>query len=292
MEIDSKTKSIINAIFSDIGGQYQLLDELGRGGQKKVYKIKNESGIVQVLKLVETTTDSLERVKREIRASAIINHDSIPKIISSNVNVISDKNSMVWIIEEFIDGMSLRKILETGKKFSTNEIVIFLDTILSILIKSEENNIIHRDIKPENIILDKNGKYWLIDFGIARHLDLDSLTDTNSPFGPCTVGYSASEQFRNRKHDIDIRADLFSVGVVAYEMLSGYNPYTKNADNILHVIRDMERKPIPLLRIKGDTRYLLANFIRTLGDNRTSRRPSSACEAKELLDIIKPTLIV
>ena len=292
MGIDSKTKNLIDAIFSGIGNKYQLLDEIGRGGQKKVYKIKSESEIVQVLKLVETTSDSMERVKREIRASAIIDHDNIPKIITSNVNVISDTNSIVWIIEEFIDGMSLRKILETGKIFSTNEVVLFLDTILSILIKSEENKIIHRDIKPENILLDKNGKYWLIDFGIARHLDLVSLTDTNSPFGPCTVGYSASEQFRNRKHDIDIRADLFSVGVVACEMLSGYNPYTKNADNILHVIHDMERKPIPLLRIKGDTRYLLAQFIRTLGDNRTSRRPSSAFEAKELLEIIKPTLII
>jgi serine/threonine-protein kinase len=292
MAIDTNTKNLIDAIFSEIGNKYQLLDEIGRGGQKKVYKIKSESGVVQVLKLVETTSDSLERVKREIRASAIIDHDSIPKIITSNVNNISDSNTMVWIIEEFIDGTTLRKVFETRKIFSINEVIIFLDTILSVLIKSEENKIIHRDIKPENILLDKNNKYWLIDFGIARHLDLISLTDTNSPFGPCTVGYSASEQFRNRKHDIDIRADLFSVGVVAYEMFSGYNPYTKNADNILHVIHDMERKPIPLLRIKGDTRYLLAHFIRTLGDNRTSRRPSSACEAKELFEIIKPTLII
>jgi len=292
MVIDSETKNLVDTVFSDIGSKYQLLDEIGRGGQKKVYKIRNESGIVQVLKLINTTSDSLERVKREIRASSIIDHDNIPKIITSNANVISDTNSIVWIIEEFIDGVSLRKILETGKNFSTNEAVLFLDTILSILIKSEENKIIHRDIKPENILLDNSGKYWLIDFGIARHLDLESLTDTNSPFGPCTVGYSSSEQFRNRKHDIDIRADLFSVGVVVAEMLSGYNPYTKNADNILHIIRDMERKPIPLLRIKGDTRYLLAQFIRTLGDNRTSRRPSSAREAKELLEIVKPTLII
>jgi len=292
MAINSETKLIIDKIFSDMGCKYQLIEEIGRGGQKKVYKIENELGMIQVLKLVETTDDSMERVKREIRASSIIDHESIPNIINSNANAVSDADSMVWIIEEYIDGVSLRKILEAGKIFSISEVVLFLDTILSILIKSEKQRIIHRDIKPENILLDNNGKYWLIDFGIARHLDLESLTDTNSPFGPCTVGYSASEQFRNRKHDIDIRADLFSVGVVAFEMLSGHNPYTKNADNILHIIRDMERKPIPLLRIKGDTRYLLSQFIRTLGDNRTSRRPSSAHEAMELLELIKPTLIV
>jgi len=290
MIIPSETKAIIESIFSYVGKNYQLLEEIGRGGQKKVFKIRNESGLVQVLKIVETTSDSLERVKREIRASSIIEHDSIPRIIASNADNVSDKNSTVWIIEEFINGLSLRKALESGKEFSLKDITIFIDTILSILEKSEEKNIIHRDIKPENIMLDVNNKYWLIDFGIARHLDMESLTDTNLPFGLFTVGYSASEQFRNRKHDIDIRADLFSVGVVATEMISGYNPYTKNADNILQIIRDIERKPLPLLRIKGDTRYLLAQFIRILGDNRTSRRPSSAHEAKELFEIIKPTL--
>lgn len=249
-------------------------------------------GEIQVLKLIEPASDSLERVKREIRASTIIGHDNIPRILSSNVDNISDKNDAVWIIEEYINGKSLREVLDSGKTFLINDIVLFIDTILSILEKSEEKKIIHRDIKPENILQDIYGKFWLIDFGIARHLDLKSLTDTNSPFGPCTVGYSASEQFRNRKHDIDIRADLFSVGVVVAEMLSGYNPYTKDADNILRVIHNIEMKPLPLLRINGDTRFLLAQFIRTLGDNRTSRRPSSAREAIELFNIIKPTLAI
>ena len=290
MILDSKTKMLIDNVFIETGGQYQLLDEIGRGGQKRVFKIKNETGVIQVLKLVETTIDSLERLKREIRASSIIEHDNIPRIMASNADSISDNNNTAWIIEEYIDGMPLRKLLESGKIFSISEVIVFIDTILSILEQSEKNNIIHRDIKPENILLDANGRYWLIDFGIARHLDMQSLTNTNLPFGLFTVGYSAPEQFRNRKHDIDIRADLFSVGVVAAEMLSGYNPYIKNADNILQIIQDIERKPLPLLRIKGDTRYLFAQFIRILGDNRTSRRPSSIHEAKELFEIIKPTL--
>jgi serine/threonine-protein kinase len=290
MTVKSDTNVVLNTILSEIGNEYQLIGEIGKGGQKRVYKIINKFGMEQVLKLAETTNDSLERVKREIRAASTIEHENIPKIIASNAETITNKNSTIWIVEDFIDGKSLRQIMDTGKIFLINEVILFLDTILSILVKSEKKKIIHRDIKPENILLDTNGKYWLIDFGIARHLDLNSLTDTNSPFGPCTVGYSASEQFRNRKHDIDIRADLFSVGVVATEMLSGYNPYTKDADNVLHIIRNIERKPLPLLRIKGDTRYLLTQFIRTLGDNRTSRRPSSALEAKELLELIKPTL--
>lgn len=292
MTIDDETKLQIDSILSSLDVNYQFLDEIGKGGQKKVFKIKHESGTLQVLKLIRTTNDSLERVKREIRASSIIKHENIPRIIDSNVNSISDNSSMAWIIEEYIDGMSLRDVFTSGKIFLINDVVALMDTILSILEKSEEKKIIHRDIKPENILLDKNNKYWLIDFGIARHLDLDSLTDSNSPFGPCTVGYSASEQFRNRKHDIDIRADLFALGVVAVEMISGYNPYTKDTDNILHIIRNIERQPLPLLKIEGDTRYLLAQFIRILGDNRASRRPSSAHEAKELFNLIKPTLVL
>jgi serine/threonine-protein kinase len=292
MTIDSLTNAQVGSILSNIDSGYQLLNEIGRGGQKRVFKIKNNSDQIQVLKLIETTNDSLERIKREIRASLIIEHDNIPKIMLSNTATISDKNTLAWIIEEFIEGVSLRNLFENGKYFSMADVILFLDTILSILEKSEEKKIIHRDIKPENILFDSKGKYWLIDFGIARHLDLTSLTDSNSPFGPCTVGYSSSEQFRNRKHDIDIRADLFSLGVVTTEMLTGYNPYTHGIDNILLIIRNIERQPLPLLPIKGDTRYLLAQFIRTLGDNRPSRRPSSAREAREIFNLIKPTLTI
>jgi serine/threonine-protein kinase len=290
MEIEDK--KLIDAVFLHLDNNYKLIGEIGRGGQKKVYKISNEKGEILVLKLFFTSNDTLERAKREIRASKIIEHPNIPRILMSNIEDMA-MNNFIWIIEEFINGQSLREIFASKKKkFTIKDVVCFLDTMLSILEKSEENNIIHRDIKPENILFDINNKYWLIDFGIARHLDLVSLTDTNVPFGPCTLGYSASEQFRNRKHDIDIRADLFSLGVVSAEMILGYNPYTKNADNILAIIRNIEKLPLPMLQIEGDTRYLLAQFIKTLGDNRTSRRPSSAHDAFELFNIVKSTLSI
>ena len=135
--------------------------------------------------------------------------------------------------------------------------------MLSILDRSEDQNIVHRDIKPENIIIDTNNKFWLIDFGISRHLDLESITASNSPFGPCTIGYSSAEQFRNIKKEIDIRADLFSLGVVAAEMIIGYNPFFYNTNDIIQVIKNIENQPLPLLRISGDSQFLLAK-LRTL----------------------------
>jgi serine/threonine protein kinase len=268
----------------------RVLKEIGKGGQKQVYKVKNLASYeIMVLKAILPDTE-LERVKREIRAVKIINHDNIPKILKTNIDEITSSSQIVWILEEFVDGESLRDALNNGEKFSLKEIVVFLDTMFSILEVTESKNIVHRDIKPENIIIDNQGNFWLIDFGIARHLDLESLTKSNSPFGPCTIGYSASEQFRNRKKEIDIRADLFSVGVVCAEMILGSNPYLKNAKDILEVIKNIENKPLPLFKIEGDTQYLFARFIKTLGDNRISRRPRTVKEAERLFEIVKSTL--
>ena len=285
-------KSITKEEIEKLAGQLNIrvLKEIGRGGQKQVYKVKNlGSHQIMVLKAIFPDTE-LERVKREIRAVKIINHDNIPKILKTNIEEITLSSQIVWILEEFVDGESLRDALKNGKKFTLKEIVVFLDTMFSILEITESKNIVHRDIKPENIIIDKQGKFWLIDFGIARHLDLESLTKSNSPFGPCTIGYSASEQLRNRKKEIDIRADLFSVGVVCAEMISGSNPYLKNAKDILEVIKNIENKPLPLFKIKGDTQYLFAKFIKILGDNRISRRPRTVKEAERLFEIVKSTL--
>lgn len=268
----------------------KLLDPIGKGGQKQVYKaIDQDKDNIVVFKVIKPNLE-IERVKREIRAVKIINHKHIPKIYSTNAENIKKSEDIVWIIEEFIEGESLRDALKRKRSFGLGDIVLFIDTMLSILEKSEASNIIHRDIKPENIIIDTQNKYWLIDFGIARHLELESLTESNSPFGPCTIGYSAAEQFRNRKKEIDIRADLFSLGVVVAEIIIGYNPYLRDAKDVLQIIKNIENQPLPLLRIEGDSQFLLARFIKTLGDNRISRRPRTAKEAKQLFNIVKDTL--
>ncbi|MFA6811074.1 MAG: protein kinase, partial [Desulfoplanes sp.] len=208
----------------------------------------------------------------------------------TNIDLVTNHGQKVWILEEYVQGQCLRKVIQNHRVFSLSEIVNFLDVMFSILEVTEQHNIIHRDIKPENIMLDDDGKYWLLDFGIARHLDLESLTLTNAPFGLFSIGYSASEQFRNRKKDIDIRTDLFSLGVVVTEMIKGYNPYLHEADNVLQVIKRIEQNPLPALRIEGDDQFMLAKFLKMLGDNRISRRPGSIADAKKIFELVKPTL--
>jgi serine/threonine-protein kinase len=243
-----------------------------------------------VLKIIFPSTDSLERIKREIRAVECIQHENIPQVIESNVDSVTDSSQIVWLLEERVNGQSLRTIIQNRYAFTLKNVVEFLNVMLSVLEVTEKNNIVHRDIKPDNIMLDDEGKYWLLDFGIARHLDLESLTLTNAPFGLFTVGYSASEQFRNRKKDIDIRADLFSLGVVATEMIQGYNPYLHEANDVLQIIKRIEQYPLPALRINGDDQFMLARFIKMLGDNRISRRPGSVAEAQKIFEVVKSTL--
>lgn len=261
-----------------------------RGGQKEVYLANHKDYGQVVFKKIFPNNDSIIRTKREIRAVSLLqNAPFIPNIIAHNCE--EDSPQFLWIIEEFVSGLNLRDVFGNNRDFDINDIVRFLETALEISVLSEQNNLVHRDIKPENIILDNEDSFWLIDFGIARHLDLESITDTNDHFGPHTIGYASSEQFRNLKKEIDIRADLFSIGVVCHEMIKGQNYYTTDVDNdIFKVLKKLENSSLPPLRIEGDTQFLLSTFISLLGDHRRNRRPKTAQEALSIFNSLRETL--
>jgi len=265
------------------------LIQIQGGGQKEVFIAEHPELGKVIFKKIYPKDDSIERSKREILAVSLLSSTHIPKIYYHNCE--ETNPNPLWIIEEFVSGQNLRKVIQSGKQFSLNEICNFLDIMIDITILSEENNLVHRDIKPDNIMLDDDGKFWLLDFGISRHLDLESITDSNIPFGVFTLGYASSEQFRNLKREIDIRSDLFSLGVVVYEMIQGENFYIKDSNNdVFKIIKKLENNSLPTLRIAGDAQFQLSAFIRLLGDHRRYRRPRNAIEAKEIYEAIKSTL--
>ncbi|MBU3978719.1 serine/threonine protein kinase [Patescibacteria group bacterium] len=266
------------------------IKSLPSGGQKEVFVGEDKNAHTLVIKLLDSV-NSTERLHREIEAVRILNFDSIPKILDLGEKDINGEKYN-YVIEEYIDGEDLDTQHKKGIKLSLQEITNCLETILEICVgaEKEEVNIVHRDIKPANIMLDKHGKFWLIDFGIARHLKLVSVTDTNANLGPHSPGYSAPEQFRNMKRDIDIRADLFSLGMTMIFLISGKNPFIEGARDQLDILRRTETMSLPLLTIPGDTQNQLATFINILADKHLSRRPRSAKEALDWLRAIKPTL--
>lgn len=276
--------------FNDFIAECTDVVKIAQGGQKEVFKGNHPVFGSIVIKRVQVGDSSLkvERLKREVKAVQRLKMIAVPPIFFSNC----DEKDLVefYIIEKYIPGLTLRMMLENSKIWNTAEVVSFLGQMLNIIIETEKINIIHRDIKPENIICDHAGKYWLLDFGISRHLDLDTIT-TDIPFGgPCTLGYAASEQFRNLKREIDSRTDLFSLGVVAYELLTGRNEYIIGVQSPLEILHKIESAPLPFLDIKGDSQFLLASFIHILGNNMRNRRPKNAAFALQMLEIIKPSL--
>ncbi len=183
----------------------------------------------------------------------------------------------------------MRKRLNSGNTFTLKEAVNFLEQGLAFIRQLEEKNIVHRDIKPENIIISPENKVYFLDFGIARVLGVPSLTKTEALIGPHTPGYAAPEQFNNLKSDIDSRADLFSMGVVTYECLSGRNPFSEGAMSHLDILQRTETITPVSFRIQGDTQQQFMGLLSSLMGKYPSRRPKDATQALCWLNAAKST---
>jgi len=157
------------------------------------------------------------------------------------------------------------------------------------LVAAEAVSIVHRDVKPENLIVDGTGSCWLIDFGLARHLGLESLTATANVFGNVTWGYAPLEQCRNLKQEIDARADLFAMGVTLYECATGENPFRDGARDVLEVLQRVERSNLPRLQLSFHSASDFADLVATLTQRRRIHRPQSAREAHEWIKDICDT---
>jgi serine/threonine-protein kinase len=254
-------------------------------GQKDVVKARHSSGLV-ILKLVKEIAATDKRTEREIAAMQKIGGSYIPQIIEAGRKNFAG-NEHFYIIEEFIEGETYREQLRRQPVQTLPPMLKLADALLHACSDFEAESIVHRDIKPENLIIDLAGKIWVIDFGLARHLHLRSITPDGLYAGVGTLGYAAPEQFQNIKAEINIRTDLFAVGVVLYESFSGGNPFTLGLTDPRMVLRKMETTDLPLLTIPGDLKQEFARLISALAQRFPSRRPQSAGEA---LDWFAPVL--
>jgi len=252
-------------------------------GQKHVFAATHSIGKV-ALKIIKRGVADLPRTQREIEAVSKLQSKYVPSIILTGKRTVAS-DEVLFILEQFIEGSSYRQKLTEQPVQNLSSVLRLLLALLYACRDFESVRIVHRDIKPENLIIDLSGKLWVIDFGIARHLDQRSLTGDSPYHGVGTVGYAAPEQFQNIKADINIRADLFAVGTVAYEALAGYNPFLRGLHTVQAVIKRMESESIPLLQCQEDGSALLPKFIGSLMQRFPSRRPQSA---KEALDWFEP----
>ncbi len=271
---------IDNSCLEEIGlSECQKLKE---AGQKIVYKATSDEFGTVAVKVIRPN-QNMDRIfreidivqsKAEIKTSKIFKHDTLT----------CDGIEYLYIIEEFIDGENLREYLERLGTIPFDEVCKFLQTMVNTIDVLEKSSIVHRDIKPENIMRTADGEFILIDFGIARDLSKTSLTATSSPRGPSTTIYAPIEQIDNDKDSIDSRTDLYSVSLVAYEMLCGTNPFIEGCQNELQVIRKIDKGIFKYLEDKYFDEML--EFIHTNMNRHKTRRSNSAEEAKEWFDDI------
>ena len=209
---------------ADMIPQIEILELLGQGGMGAVYKGRQRSldRLVAVKILppdIGRDGSFAERFTREARALGRLSHPNIVAVHDSGV-----ANGLYYFVMEFVDGANLRQLLQ-DKSLASKDVLAIVQQVCEALQFAHDEGIVHRDIKPENILIDKKGRVKIADFGLAKligknHLD-DKLTGTNQVMG--TRNYMAPEQIEGAK-EIDHRADIYSLGVVFYELLTGELP--------------------------------------------------------------------
>lgn len=267
---------------------FQEVELMARGGQKIVFDGVHKLYGETVIKLYFQLNDP--RSLREIQIEKDLNLSMVPQIYETGT-IEYESTETLYIIEQKVKGTELRKLLESGMSFSLKEAVSFLEQGLKFISSIEEKGIVHRDIKPENIIQADDGKIFFLDFGIARILGADSLTRTGAMMGPHTPGYAAPEQFNNLKKEIDSRADIFSLGVVTYECITGKNPFREGSVNALEVLQKTETITPVQYSIKGDTQSQFMALLGAMMGKYPSRRPRTAKQALDWLNAAKHTFV-
>ena len=233
-------------------GACKIIRELAKGGQKTVQLAEHpQVGLVVIKRGDIRSFTSLERIKREVELLSELKSEYYPQQYQFNIDVKAQKFE---IVEDYVEGRVLREAMSDFQ--NPKAIFTLLESLVKGLSIIWERNIVHRDLKPENIIIRTNGMPCIIDLGIARFLDLESLTKTISPMGPCTPIYAATEQLTNNKHLIDPRTDYFSLGIIALELYLGAHPFNPSVvGNHFSIVENiMQNKfAVETLTVKSDT---------------------------------------
>jgi len=241
---DDKTQSHITIAKGTMVLHYRIVEKIGAGGMGEVYLAEDtELDRKVALKFLPPhlcqDEDCRARFKREAQAAAKLSH---PNII--HVYEVSEYHGRPFFVMEHVEGRSLKEFL-SGKEHSIEQILELAIQICEGLNDAHEKGITHRDIKPSNILIDAHGRAKIVDFGLASVAGKDQLTKTGSTLG--TIGYMSPEQVRG--HEIDRRSDLFSLGVVLYELISGQNPFKRDSEAAtLRAVSDDMPHPIARYR--------------------------------------------
>jgi serine/threonine protein kinase len=252
---DDNTQSFVALTRGTMVSHYKIISKIGAGGMGEVHlaedtELKRKVALKFLPPHLCQDEDCRKRFKREAQAAAGLDHPNIVPVYE-----VGDFSGRPFFSMAHIGGQSLREVIKQGKLI-VNEVIDLAMQVCEGLHEAHGAGVVHRDIKPGNIIIDEKGKPRLLDFGLATVAGEEKLTRTGSTLG--TVGYMAPEQVEGKK--VDHRADLFSWGVVLYEMLTGRRPFEgENDAAVVNAITNST--PEPIARFKSGTSAELQSII-------------------------------
>ncbi len=274
-----------NLIGKTLDGLYTVRELIGTGGMANVYKAvvgpggPVPEGTVVAVKVLRQELmhdpDLVRRFKNESKAISLLNHPNIVKVYDVSVS-----ENLQYIVMEYVDGITLREYLnERGGKLTSRETVHFISQILKALDHAHRNGVVHRDIKPQNIMLLDNGQLRMMDFGIARISRAENQLTGGKAMG--SVHYISPEQAKG--DETDFTSDIYSVGVMMYEMLSGHLPF--DADDVVEVaIKQISDKPQSLQELAPNVPHGLVEITERAMAKRPDNRYASAAEMLNALN--------
>jgi len=283
LSVNSAAASSISAFISlqpgfVFGERYEILRVLGQGGMGAVYEARDrELDRIIALKVIrpELATDPgiLARFKQELILARNITHKNVVRIYD-----LGEANGVRFITMEYVDGEDLRMLLRQHGKFSPAQAIAMIEQVCRALDAAHSEGVIHRDLKPQNVMRDKQGRIVVMDFGLARSLGDSGLTQTGAIVG--TMEYMSPEQALGTT--LDQRSDIFSVGLIFYELLTGKAPY-KAETAIASLMKRTREQAIPASDVDNSVPQSLSAIVSRCLEREPADRYHSVVELLQQL---------
>jgi serine/threonine protein kinase/tetratricopeptide (TPR) repeat protein len=254
-----------------LAGRYEILQTIGEGGMGAVYKAKDrELDRFVALKVIrpELASDPsiLARFKKELLLAHQVTHRNVIRIYD-----LGEGEGVKFITMEFIEGKDLRSLIREKKKFTPEEAVDVIQQVCQALHAAHSVGVIHRDLKPQNIMQDASGRILVMDFGLARTLEGDGMTQTGALVG--TMEYMSPEQALGK--DLDQRSDIFALGLILYEMLTGKTPFQAESA-LASLIKRTQERAVPVSDIDAQIPGALSGVVSKCLERDLNQRYESA----------------
>jgi len=267
---------------STFAGRYEVIEELGKGGMGKVYrvedkKIKQEVALKLINPDVASDEKTIERFSNELKTARMISHRNVCRMFD-----LGEEKGTHYITMEYVPGEDLKSFIKRARQLTAGTAINITKQVCEGLVEAHRLGVVHRDLKPQNIMIDKEGNSRIMDFGIARSITWKGITGAGVMIG--TPEYMSPEQVDGK--DTDQRSDIYSLGVILYEMVTGRVPFEGNTPFTVGVKQksEMPRNPQELnSQIPDDLSQLI---LRCLEKDKV-KRPQSAGELQSELESVE-----